>query len=67
MTRSISMSKVDEGCKGYSQFREITEFQEQEEIEPGIAYLMLIVAQTIKDGLGLNHCQLVPTTLSFDQ
>ena len=45
------MTKVDEGCKGYSQFREITrmvtEFQ-----EPGIAYLMMIVAQTIKDGLG---------------
>ena len=35
------MSKDDEGCKGYSQFREITrmvtEFQ-----EPGIAYLMMI-------------------------
>ena len=50
------MTKVDEGCKGYSQFREITrmvtEFQEQEEIEPGIAYLTMIVDQTIKDGLG---------------
>ena len=30
----------------------VTEFQEQEEIEPGIAYLTMIVDQTIKDGLG---------------
>ena len=51
MIRSIFMSEVDEGCKGYSQFGEITrmvtEFQ-----EPGIAYLMVRVLQTIKDGLG---------------
>ena len=51
MTRSIFMSKVDKGCKGYSQFWEITrmvtEFQEPEK-----ACLMMIVVQTIKDGLG---------------
>ena len=32
--------------------RMVTEFQEGEEIEPGIAYLTMIVDQTIKDGLG---------------